>query len=92
MKKIREYNRIQIEKGGYTDFELSCKNACMGENGYTIVDGQVVKSDDACNKCYSDFLGSLANGKINIAGNEESVSGWSNSQKTLSYIREHNNW
>ena len=92
MKKIREYNRIQIEKGGYTDFELSCKNACMGENGYTIVDGQVVKSDDACNKCYSDFLGSLANGKINIDGNEESVSGWSNSQKTLSYIREHNNW
>ena len=34
----------------------------------------------------------LANGKINIAGNEESVSGWTNSQKTLSYIREHNNW
>ena len=92
MKKIREYNRIQIEKGGYTDFELSCKHACMGENGYTIVDGQVVQSENACTKCYSDFLGDLANGKINIAGNEESVSGWTNSQKTLSYIREHNNW
>ena len=92
MKKIREYNRIQINRGGYTDYELSCQHACMGENGYTIVHGQVVKSEDACRKCYSDFVGDLANGKVNINGSEQSVSGWGNSQKSLSYVREHNNW
>ena len=92
MKKIREYNRIQINSGGYTDYELSCKHACMGENGYTIVNGQVVQSHDACSKCYSDFVGDLANGKIKINGSEQNVSGWGNSQKSLSYVREHNNW